>query len=138
MTMAELPTPVPRRAMIGRWNVDQYIDLLRWPMIIGGGLILILGLTQRPVGAIMLAEIAGLAWTAWIVRQHHGQLSEALASGVTLGLSFGLAYSLGRFSAQPNFQTAISIVWQTLVTGIVGGCLVTSFRMILSIRNSQN
>lgn len=137
MFMAELPSLVPNRAMIGRWNVDQYIDRLRWPTIAGAAVTLLMSLLQWPTISVVIVEVLALTWTGWIVSQHSGRRVEGLTAGALVGLALGLAFSLGLFLAQPNVVTLISAVWQTAVTGFVGSLIVTSVVLIVSLRQSK-
>lgn len=135
--MTELPPPAPRRAMIGRWNVDQYFDRLHRPSLMGAGLTLFLSLIQQSAPVIVMVEILTIGWTGWIVAKHAGGKTESLTSGAVVGLILGLSFSLGQFLAKPNLLTLISSVWQTLVTGVVGALLATSALLIFSFRHSK-
>lgn len=132
--MAEQPSLVPNRAMIGRWNVDQYFDRLRRPALTGAIVVVFMSLVQWPTALIVGIEVVILAWAGWIVHQHSGRRVEGLTTGVLIGFALGLAYSLGVFLAQPNLVTLISAVWQTGVTTFVGGLIVTSVVLITSLR----
>jgi len=131
------PAPESSRVMVGRWNIDQYIDVLRWPLIVIGGIILVMSLIQLPLGAIVLVELVGVSWIAWIITKHHGHRTESLATGAMVGLAMGLAYSVGRFIILPSAIALISFVWQTLVTGVAASLLTTAITIIFSLRSTR-
>lgn len=132
--MAELPSPIPSRAMIGRWNVDQYIDLLSRPVIIFSAVALTAALIQQPQSVIIVINFFGIGWIGGLVKRHSGRPVESLTSGAVIGLAMGLAASLGTFIVHPTLLDAIQGVSATLLTGLIGSLLTASIVLLLSFR----
>ncbi len=132
--MTELPVPAHSRAMIGRWNVDQYLDLLTKPLIVFSALTLVAALLQQSSGVIVAIEAFAIGWTTRKIWQHNGRRVESLTGGVVLGLGMGLGSSLGTFIVHPTLIDAIRGVSTTLLTGLIVGLMTVSLNILLSFR----
>ncbi len=131
--MAELPVPLPSRAMIGGWNTDQYIHVLRLPIIVVTVVILAAVLTGLSQTLVIILEALSAVWMGWLVQRSHGRRVESLTAGALSGLGMGLAASLARFMLAPSAGTIFGGVSETLLTAIVISLLTVSANILLSL-----
>lgn len=117
--MPDYSTAPRSRAMIGKWSVERYVELLRnW--VIGIAVILVvLVLDQKPQGLVVLIEALFMLLVGWLVRRAQGGRVESLTAGAMSGLALGLVISISRFVVVPKLYWAVNIIVETLLTGFV-------------------
>lgn len=135
--MSELTTLPPTRAMIGKWSVDRYVELIRRWTLVGsvlvmfGGLIGLVRTWTIPV-EVLLAIFIGVR-----VARRGGGKTESLMAGAFVGISLGLASSLGRFLHHPTLASGLMIIIETAVTVALALLVTVSASLLTAIRSHQ-
>lgn len=131
--MNELSTLPPTRAMIGKWSVDRYVGLIRrWTLtaailVMFGGLV---GLVRTWTITFELLLVAALG--VRVARQGGGK-TESIMVGVFVGLTLGLASSLGRFLRHPNLANGVMIIIETAITAVLSLLISVSAALITTL-----
>ena len=123
--------------MIGKWSVDRYMALIRRWMYVGGGMVAILTLTSQARWMTIVVEAVILLAIGWIVVQRSGGKTESLAAGAFVGIFLGLASSLCHYIVAPNVANGISIIIETLVTGLAAPLVAVTGTLIATIIHQQ-
>ncbi len=124
--MTDTQTLPPTRAMIGKWSVDRYVELIRkW--VIGVVVVLaVLVLDQRPQGLVIGLEAVFVLFVGWLVRRQNGGRVEALTAGAMTGLALGLVASVSRLILFPKLYWVVNIIVETLLTGFAAALLAAA------------
>jgi hypothetical protein len=122
------------RAMIGKWSIDRYMDLIRWWVAGAAVIIIILVLLDERQEYVLLIEALACLISGWRVAQVGGGKTESITAGVLIGLGLGAAASVSRFILAPQLGWAINIVRETLLTALIAALVTVSTTLILNLR----
>lgn len=126
LLMSDPSTFAPTRAMIGKWSVERYIELIRKWVIGVAVVVAVLVLDQRPSGLVVGLEVVFMLFIGWLVRRRSGGRTEALTAGAMTGLALGLVASVSRFIIFPKLYWAMNVIVETLLTGFAAALLATA------------
>ena len=132
-TMDQLSSLPPTNATIGRWSVDRYINILRWPVIIGLAAALGLALLRLNQNWQMAAWVIVLISVSWQIKRQGGQNIEALTAGAVTGAALGLGSSVGQMIDSPTMLALANIVSDTALTAIAGALVTTAALITIRI-----
>ena len=124
--MTSLPDLPPSGAMIGRWSVDRYSDVLRWKFLGGAIGLLVITLLRFASPLIFLGQLVLFIVVAWELSRRNVGRIETLTAGAISGVVAAIAIGLGFFIINPTFATVLNIFPRIVFTALAGALLTTS------------
>jgi hypothetical protein len=132
--MHELP---PTKAMIGRWEVDRYVSLLRRWSLLAALVAAALTLLAQPRALVIGWEIVVATAIGWLIARRNGGKIESLAGGAFIGISLGIVVPLCRFVLSPTLANGVLILIEGALTTIIAALVVTASAMITTLIHQQ-
>ena len=118
---------------IGRWAIDRYVRLTRWPVLATAAIVAALLYVGQPSSITWGVELILFVWLGWLVASRDGNRLESLTTGIIAGVGLGLMVSIIRLLLNRELTYVINVVAETMLTAIIGGLVTTSVTIIRKI-----
>lgn len=118
------------RASIGRWSVDRYIDLIRWPTLAGMAIFFVMRYFEQSASLILGLEALVCVAIGFLVVRRGGHAIEGLTAGILAGLGLGFATALAQVVLTPQPIWFVNLISEPMLTGLAGGLLAVSAMIV--------